>query len=298
MRVTQNMLTRMLTNSIQSDLEYLQRLNEQLTTGKKVNAFSDDPEAAAVVLRLSRENDSYATYLQHIQTIDGMLSVATTSLQQVSMALSKVRELAVQAVTGTTSDVSLAPIADAISNELAGLIALANIQYNGAYIFSGESVHTLPFAPTKDDGTIRSVTYAGQSTTTEVPIGPRTTTQSNVVGSSVFQANGDLFQTVIALRDAVAAGDRQKINDLLDDIQASSTDVRQALVRLGEKQNQLQFTQTATEQFVNLNTQTISNKEDADMAEVSVKYNLQMAQLQIIMKVAAQAVPPSLVEFL
>ncbi len=299
MRVTQNMLTRTLVSSMNSDLDYLQQLNQQLTSGKKINSFSDDVMGAAEILRLSRSNDSYNTYLNHMQTADGVLSVATTSLQQASEALSNIRQLAVQAVTGTANDTSLRPIADALDGQLSGLLDLANVQYNGGYVFSGDALNTIPYQTTKDaTGKITDVTYMGGSITTEAPISPSSTTEMNVVGSSAFQANGDLFKTLIALRDAIASGDKDKANALLTDLQTSTTDVQQSLVRLGERQNQLQFTQNATQQIINLNTTTISDEQDADIAEATVKYNIQMAQLQMVMKVAAQAVLPSLIDFL
>jgi flagellin-like hook-associated protein FlgL len=70
------------------------------------------------------------------------------------------------------------------------------------------------------------------------------------------------------------------------------------LGRLGERQTQLQATRTSLEMIKGLNTQAATDKQGADVAQVAVEYNSMMALLQMVMKVAAEAVTPSLIDYI
>ncbi|MHC4787908.1 MAG: hypothetical protein ACYS8K_01710, partial [Planctomycetota bacterium] len=145
---------------------------------------------------------------------------------------------------------------------------------------------------------VQSVTYQGEAITTEVSIGPGTMSEMNFVGSAIFQGDGELFETVIALREAMRAGDTDEINRLIGELDVSHADIRLSLGRLGERQAQLQVTGVSLEAIKGLNEQVISDKQDADIAEVSVQYNSTLVLLQMVMKIAAEGVKPSIVNFL
>jgi len=299
MRVTQNMLDRDLLYAINQNLDRLAKLNEQIGSGQRINTVSDDVPGTGRILALKRENAQFNTYLSNIDLADGMLSVATSTLESVSETVSGVRELAVQAATGTYSDANRQIMAEGIDSLLATLVSLSNVQYSGQYVFSGESTQTAPFVTTTDvSGTVTAVTYQGEPIATEADVGPGTDTGLNLVGSAVFQQGTDLFESVIALRDAVSASDEDEINRLLGEVTAGHDHIRQYLGRLGERQNQLEFTRTSLEQLQGFNLQTLSDTQDANVAELAVQYNSTMALLQIVMETASYAVKPSLFDFL
>jgi len=299
MRVTQSMLNRNVTYWISRNLEELARANEQLSTGQRLNTISDDVLASGRVLRLERENEAIQSYVRNLDLADTMLSFATTSLEQTSETIARVKELAIQAATETYNDSNLQTIAAGVDASLVTLVALGNIEYQGTYAFSGEAVHTASFATTKDAaGEIQSVAYEGAMLTTQVNVGPRAVTEVNVVGQEIFQGDGDLFQTVIDLREGIRAGDQDEINRLIGELDVSHTDIRQALGTLGERQDQLQVLANASEAFLQRNDEVIANLRDADVAELAVQYNSLMASLEVVMKVAAETVKPSIFDFL
>lgn len=185
------------------------------------------------------------------------------------------------------------------SNLLSELVALANIETKGAYVFSGEATDTAPYLVTTDaSGEIQAVTYQGEMIGTEVYVGPNTTSGINLVGKEIFQDSGDLLETVIPLRDAIRGGNHDETSGLMGELEVSHVDVTRSLGWIGEKQNQLQALRAITERFAGLNAQVMSELEDADVAELTIQYNSQMVLLQMVMKVAAQVVSTSLIEFL
>lgn len=299
MRVTQNMLNRNALYWMSRNLERLAEANKQLSTGRRVNTVSDDVLASGSILHLERESETIQTYLRNLDAANAMLSFATSSLQSVSEAISRLKELAVQAATETYTDANRQAMAAGVDNLLSTLMALGNLQQRGAYVFSGEAIRTTPFVATTDPaGEIQSVTYQGAMITTEVTVGPRTTSEVNLVGKDIFQGVGDIFLTAIELRDAMRAGDQSEITRLIGELDVSHTDIRHALGRLGERQSQSQVLRAASEGFLLRNQQVISDHQDADVAELAVEFNTLMARLQMVMKVAADIVKPSIFEFL
>jgi flagellar hook-associated protein 3 FlgL len=293
------MLDRNLLFSMARNLEELAKLNEQLSTGQRVNTVSDDVLAAGEAMRLQRENEQLAAYLENTGAVDGMLSVATSTLQKVSETLTRVKELAIQAGTETYTATEREIMAEGVDQLLETLISLANVENKGAYLFSGESVHTAPYVATTDvNGEVQSVAYQGEVINTEVPVGPGTSSDLNLVGQRIFQDDGDLFETVIAVRDALRADDTDEINRLIGELEVSHTDTRRSLGRLGERQARLDVMASSLEQFSELNAGIVSERLDADVAELSVKYNSMLALLQTVMKVAAQGSMPSVADFL
>ena len=299
MRITQSMIDRNLAFSLNDSYEQLSKLNTELSTGKKVNTVSDDVPAAEQIMQLQRENSQLTAYTQNLGTVNTTMSMATSSLTAISNDLSQAKELAVQAATGTYNGTDRQAMAAGVDGVLSSLLEQANVQNDGAYIFSGQATSTAPYAATTDaNGQIQSVTYNGAATNTEVAVGPRTQASANYVGSGVFQKNSDLFSTIIALRDAINNNDITQVNNLIGQLDTSSADVLSSLGMMGARQSQLQVLSTATQSFQQLNSQAISDKQDADVATVAVQYNSQMALLQMVLKETAEAIQPTLANFL
>lgn len=299
MRVTQSMIDRNLMFAMARNLERLSKLNEQLSTGQRVSTVSDDVPAAGQIMFLQRKNEQIEAYLRNLSSAVTMHTIATSTLQAASETIIRIKELAIQAATETYTDVERQIMAQGVANLLDTLVSLANVESNSAYIFSGEATETVPYLATTDlAGDVVSVLYQGEMIGTEAAVGPRTMARMNLVGQEVFQGAGDLFQTVISLREAMHASDRDAITQCIGELEIGHTDIRRALGRLGERQAQLEVARTSLERLKGLNEQVLTDKQDTDIAQVAVQYNSMMALMQMVMKVAAGAVSPSIIDFL
>ncbi len=299
MRVTQNMIDRNLVFGIHQSHDRLSRLSDQLSTGQRVNALHDDVPSAVRILQLQRENDRLDVFLGNLGTVDSMLSVATNALTRVSESLSRVREFGVQAANETYTDSNRQVMAEGVDALLETMLSASNVTHRGSYVFAGEAVGTTPFQATRDAaGELTAVSYRGEVVSTEIRVGPRQVEQVNLVGSDHIQGTTDLFGTTIALRDAIRAGDLDEVRRLTEALGECHDEVRTSLGKLGERQSQLHMLRNASEGFRDLNKRVISDHRDADIAEVSVAFNAQMVLLQTVLKVAAQAIRPSLANFM
>ena len=181
----------------------------QIASGSKINKPSDDPAGAALLTQIYDRTSQANSFLRSIGDVRGQLQTADSTLSSVVTALQRAISLGVEGGTGTLSDQDRA----AAANELAGvrdqLISLANLSYQGRFVFAGTS-RTLPFVA---DATVASgVRYDGNTGVNTVAIGNSYQLQVNQPGSQIFASpTADVFQSItdlmISLQTNTGIGD-------------------------------------------------------------------------------------------
>src|SRR5580692_1406778 len=76
---------------------------EELATGRRVNAPSDDPSATAVAIGVHAQSSQDDQFNQTISSVSGLLQTADSTLSSVVTALTQAITLGVQAGDGTIS---------------------------------------------------------------------------------------------------------------------------------------------------------------------------------------------------
>jgi flagellar hook-associated protein 3 FlgL len=174
-----------------------QQLSNQLSSGVRVNALSDDPISAGRNVLLLNQIQRDDAFTQTANLLTGQLQVADSALGSVVSELNQAISLAISANNGTEnpSDVK------AIANQLAGILSqvesLANSSYQGQYIFAGGATTTLPFSTsTTSPG---ATTYAGDEDVNylETPNGQKI--QLNLPGGQIFLGANSVFGVLNSL---------------------------------------------------------------------------------------------------
>ncbi|MCA0911509.1 flagellar hook-associated protein FlgL [Marinobacter nauticus] len=125
---------------------------QQLSTGKKVNKPSDDPVAAARILKLDQELQRSETYGRNANLADNRLKQEESTLASAVDIIQRVRELTVQAGNGSLSANDRQSISAELKERLGQLANIANTRdASGEYIFSGFQGSTPAFAK-NDEG--------------------------------------------------------------------------------------------------------------------------------------------------
>ena len=181
MRVASNVYQMQWLASIQRKQAELAAIQQQTSTGKRVNTAADDPAGAAQALLLQQGLDRLGNYKSNADTASRRLSLEEVALSQGSDALNRVRELALQAANGTQTRESRSAMAAEVRELLTGLVDTANGQDGqGNYLFAGNQLQAQPF-------TIGSaVQYYGDSGVRFQRIGDTRTIQEGDSGSAVF----------------------------------------------------------------------------------------------------------------
>src|SRR5581483_9261401 len=108
---------------------------------------------------------------------------------------------------------------------------------DGQYIFGGTATQTPPFAVTAQNANGRptAIAYQGAAERARALVGPGQTVDTQYTGSQVFQSAGDVFQSLIALRDTLndssltADARNQALTQQLGQLQSARTGILQTV---------------------------------------------------------------------
>ncbi|WP_462323452.1 flagellar hook-associated protein FlgL [Desulfoplanes sp.] len=140
MRVShRSMYANFLTNMNQSTSELIE-LNNKASSQKDVNKPSDDPLGTARILAYRDSLSSFDQYLENIDTATGWLNLADETLVQASDLVTRAKEIAEQAATGTLNADNRDILSYDMRQVFDQMISLANTSFGGKSIFAGQDV--------------------------------------------------------------------------------------------------------------------------------------------------------------
>lgn len=158
MRVSSGMIYDSGVRTMNRQTADLLHTQQQISTGRRVLAPSDDPVATARAMEVEQTvgiNNQYATAHGFAEDALGLMD---NQLQSSSELLSMARTLVVQAGSGALTHSDRVAIATQLRASFDQLLGLANsTDSNGQFLFAGGMGDTKPFVGTVDNG----VTYFG-----------------------------------------------------------------------------------------------------------------------------------------
>ncbi len=299
LRVTPGMMHMQLTRNLNRNLTQSQGLQEQVTTGRKINKASDDPVGITYALRYRSELSSNEQYQKNLDQALSWLDFNDTVMVQVQDVLKRAKELAVQGSNGTNPGVALANISTEVSQLKGQLVDIANSKLNGKYVFSGENTDKIPydtsavpFDPSSMNPDKGKVKYT---------VGVGVTLAINVSGTDVFGASADpdnvfgvLDRIITALNNnqhGVVASEISNLESRMDKILSQQAEV-------GARVNRAELIQNRLQDLGQNLTDLQSRAEDADFEKLIIDSKINENIYQASLSVGAKVITPSLVDFL
>ncbi|MCE9633566.1 MAG: flagellar hook-associated protein FlgL [Methylophilales bacterium] len=191
MRISTSMIYTLGTTSVQGHVSELYKLQNQLSSGKRITTPSDDPLAAARVLEISQAKSTAEQYQVNGAAATSALQSQAATLQSISEVLNDIRTLAVQAGDGALSKNDQLAVATEIEGKYTYLLGLANTSENGKYLFSGFKGETQPFSETSPG----VVAYNGDQGSRLIQVSSSRQVPVSSPGVDIFQriknGNGD-----------------------------------------------------------------------------------------------------------
>lgn len=133
-------------DSVQRQQAELNRIQQQLSSGKRILSPSDDPGGAVQTLQFRDSMARLEQYARNGSIASARLGQEEAVLGQALDSLQRVRELAIQANNATQTPETRRAIAGEIRQQLEALYDLANTRdANGEYIFAGFASLDRPF---------------------------------------------------------------------------------------------------------------------------------------------------------
>jgi flagellar hook-associated protein 3 FlgL len=145
MRVTMQSLNRHVQNQISARYDDMSKLQEQMSTGKRLLHPSDDPIDIASDLKMRSKEAQLAQYSKNIDDGTGFMTVSDTAMQSMNDLMQRFRELAVQGSTDTLTSNERLFIQTETQELLRQMIALGNTNYKGDYVFAGTQSKITPY---------------------------------------------------------------------------------------------------------------------------------------------------------
>lgn len=176
--------------NLQSDQAKLQ---QQISSGKRILTPADDPVASARALELKQSIALNNQYASNRIIAQNQLSAAETTLANVSDLLQSTQSTLVSAGNASYNNNERQYLASEIRGTLDQLISLANTKDGaGHYLFSGFRNTTQAFVKTAS-GAI----YQGDNNQQNLQVAASRQMAISDTGQNIFQANGiDVFQTL------------------------------------------------------------------------------------------------------
>lgn len=160
-RITTSMLSTNYLRNVNRNLNYIQNVQNQLSTGKKISKPSDNPYAASRIVQMYADISGNEQYNDNITDVTNFLDVTDTSLTQMSNLLSRVRELLVSAGNAAYGSEQLKSIQDEMSAKVNQLAQILNTNFEGKYIFGGTKIDSKPV--TVVDGKLQYADNSGNA---------------------------------------------------------------------------------------------------------------------------------------
>jgi flagellar hook-associated protein 3 FlgL len=182
MRVTQNLNQLNFISAMTTLESNLSQTQNQIATNLSFTTPSQNPVAAGAVNNYNQALSQSQQYDTNANSAQGRLSIEDNTMSQVQSALQSLRDLALQANSGTQSAQNRSAIATQAAQIQSTLVSLANTQDgNGEYIFGGFATQTQPFALSAT-----GATYSGDQGQRQVQIAAGQTIPDSDNGATVF----------------------------------------------------------------------------------------------------------------
>ena len=189
----------------------LSQAMERLSTGQRINSAKDDAAGLAITNRMTAQIRGYAVAIRNANDGLSMAQTAQGALGQVSSMLQRMRELAVQAATGTMSAAdrnSLQQEVVQLNSEIDNIATKTN--HNNIKLLDGSAgdiqLQTGVFASDSMNIGFDSVQ------TKDIGIGSKPSLTSNSVSTTALSA-GDLLINGVAVGRSVAEDDKLSYGD-------------------------------------------------------------------------------------
>jgi len=169
--------------------EAMARLQEQASTGSRINRASDDPSAAYRVLGLNSQEKSLENFTDNLSEVVTLLGLSSTVIEQITPALAETRVHLTQITGGIYSDDARQRAAEEINDTLEQIVSLANIRHMGQYVFGGDNTASAPYLAERTNGEITAVSYQGSYENRNIEVAPGVRTSTFYVGRDIFHSD-------------------------------------------------------------------------------------------------------------
>lgn len=277
----------------------LNRANMVVSTQNRLLKLSDDPVGLTQVLNLRSSLSNIEQMGRSIALGKSWLASSESAQTSVQNLVSDTKALCVQMASATTGAAQRRSAAESVENNLKEIVALANTNVNGRYIFAGSETDSTAFTLNADN----SVTYNGDNNAFTVKIGRNASVEIGGDGQAVFQPSGagasdDIFVIMKDLITALQGNDiggiqtaMTNLDTFFDHNSAQISDVGSKMIRMEIKDSVFQDLEISTKE-------RLSEIEEPDMVEAILELKAKEFAYQAALASTSKVLQLSLVNYM
>ncbi|MGN9866764.1 flagellar hook-associated protein FlgL [Bacillus swezeyi] len=302
MRVTQGMIAKNSLRYINSSYGKLDKLQSQISSGKKITKASDDPVVAMKSLKYNTQLSQVKQYQSNTSQAFTWLENTETNITEGIDVMAKVRELTVKAKNNTNGEEELEAIGVEIGQLKDQLIQIANAQVNGRYLFNGTNSDVAPIVKNADGSYTYNFENYTNASDVNINVSPNASLKVNANPISAFggqSASGqNVFEMLNSLETALNSGSLDGMDDLLADIDQFTEQMSAERSDIGARYNRLELINTRLSAQEETSAKVLSDNEDVELEKVITDFITQQSVHRAALSVNAKIVQPTLIDFL
>jgi flagellar hook-associated protein 3 FlgL len=189
MSISLNNISDKVSFALNLHMKEMSKLQEQVSTGSRINRVSDDPTAAYRVLGLNTDDNTLENYINNISEAVGILELSSSIVTDITSVYSDAQTRLTQITSGVYDDASRKRTADGINDILEQTVSWANFRHSDQYLFGGTNTGTAPYTVERTNGKITRVTYSGSSENRDIEVAPGVESSAFHIGDDIFRSN-------------------------------------------------------------------------------------------------------------
>ncbi|MGC5324886.1 flagellar hook-associated protein FlgL [Brevibacillus sp. SYSU BS000544] len=292
-RVTQTMLNNNMMRNLNNSMRNMDKLQEQLSSGRKISRPSDDPVVATRGMFYRSSLIENEQFQRNVNEAQSWMELSDKSLDEATTIMQRVRELLVQSGDGALEESSLDAISVEVQQIKDHLGNIANQTVGGRYIFAGTDTKNPPYDYEKKQFTSTNGAEIRLEMNKQIflPI--------NVNGQDIFSYKPDgnnIFQVLDNIVADLSSGKQAtgqigSLDKQIDNLLAERSS-------LGARINRIELIKDRlSNEEVNV-TKLMSDNEDVDTAEVITELKMQENVHRAALGAGSRVIQPTLLDFL
>lgn len=282
-------------HAVQARQMELARLQEQLSSGKRIRRPSDDPSAYAEARQMELLHDRYAQYMRSIQSSQSWVDHTQGALDRLAELYTQAYEQGVRMNSPTFSQSDRDAQADELESLLTNVVDLLNTRVGNEYVFAGSRTTEQPFT-----AVAATVTYSGNADGRQRHIGRDLTMNINIDGQTVHDTSQGftITEALQGLVDALRSGDQSNLDAAIDQVSIARDHLIDLGGEAGSMANRLDLAERQLTDASFMVESRRSELEDLDFAEALAAFQQTQIGLQAAVRVASSVLNTTLLDYL
>lgn len=294
MRVTQSMLSSNMLRNLSSSYNKMGKLQEQLSSGKKVNRPSDDPVTVMKGMGYRMQVDKVEQYQKNLGEVNNWLDSTDDALDGVGQILNRLTELTVDAANDTKTPEDRQKIVKEVEQLQLQMRDMGNTKVGDKYLFSGTKTGEPLFD--KDGKLPDPVAIPGFEKSVTVEVFDGVELKVNTDGFAIFSELDEMMSNLVNSIKGTAGS--TTISSQLTEISSVQNTVLEARADIGARQNRAEMMKNRLDAQEGSAKKQQSENEDIEYEEVITQMLTEESIHRAALSVGARIIQPSLVDFL